>query len=172
MRSATSSRLSAAVGPVGEGAVPQPHGRRADGRARLVGQRPAPDVVEPGARLDGEGALPHPLFFHLPGEEGGALAALGDPERDRQGERRLADADVAAQHDEVALPEAPAEDPVHAREAGGHGVAARRAAELGVHALDDVGDGIGAARDVGEGMRSGRPGGGAGGAGRGLHRFG
>ena len=136
-------------GQARERKVAQPHRRAADAGARLVVELGAAQLVHGHPPLDRERALHEPLLVHLPREQGHAGAALRHAQRQPQRERRLAGADVASQHHEVAASQPAPHKAVDRREAGGNRIARHLARTLLIHPLDEglgrMGGGLGRA---------------------------
>jgi len=96
---------------------------------------PGPSLVHPRVLR----AMATPLLGYLDPEfiviMDETQALLRHAQRHAERQRRLAGADVAAQHDQVAAAQAAAQDLVHRPETGGHGVARDLAGALRVDAL-------------------------------------
>jgi hypothetical protein len=120
--------------------VAQPDGCGPNAGAGQLVERPSPQVVHPGASFERERTLHHALRRHLTREKGHPGARLGHPHRHRQRERGLSAPDVAAEHDQIAPPDPPAEPTVDAREPGTHRVGRGRPVRRKVHPTHDAGD--------------------------------
>jgi len=104
----------------------------------LIGQLGRAQLVHGDSTLDRERPLHQALLVHLAGEERHAepTSLLRDAERDPEGERRLARADVASQHDQVPPAQPAAQQAVDRREAGRDRVARDLAGALLIHPCD------------------------------------